>query len=128
MSPPLFDRSIIDEVRAVDDTEARDMAWRPVKDEGIFAGTSTGMNAGGAYALARELGPDHTAVTVAVDSGISYPTVTCTDERLIDDQARCTTAGSKTALGGQEHCELSVGSHASSARSWGFCPSCEQVA
>ena len=48
------------------------MARRLAREEGIFAGTSTGMNVAGAVALARELGPGHTVVTVAVDSGLKY--------------------------------------------------------
>jgi cysteine synthase len=40
--------------------------------EGIFAGTSTGVNVVGALELARELGPGHRVVTVACDSGLKY--------------------------------------------------------
>lgn len=45
---------------------------RLAREEGIFAGTSIGMNVVGALALARELGPGHTVVTVAVDFGLKY--------------------------------------------------------
>jgi cysteine synthase A len=48
------------------------MAWRLAREEGIFAGTSSGMNVVGACALARELGPGHTVMTVAVDTGLKY--------------------------------------------------------
>ena len=51
---------------------ARQMAWRLAGEEGIFAGTSSGMNVLGACVLARDLGPRHTVVTVAVDSGLKY--------------------------------------------------------
>jgi len=70
--PPLLDRAFYDDARGIDETEARRMAWRLAREEGIFAGTSTGMNVVGACALARELGPGHTVVTVAVDTGLKY--------------------------------------------------------
>lgn len=70
--PPLLDRAFYDEARGVDEAEARQMTWRLAREEGIFAGTSSGMNVVGAIALARELGAGHTVVTVAVDSGLKY--------------------------------------------------------
>ena len=54
------------------ETEARRMAWELARGEGIFAGTSTGLNVTGAIQLAREIGAGHTVVTVAVDSGLKY--------------------------------------------------------
>jgi cysteine synthase A len=70
--PPLLDTAYYDEARGIDEAEAREMAWRLAREEGIFAGTSTGMNVTGALAVARELGPGKTVVTVAVDSGLKY--------------------------------------------------------
>jgi cysteine synthase len=70
--PPLLDNSFCNEARGIDESEARQMAWRLAKEEGIFAGTSSGMNVVGAIELARELGAGHTVVTVAVDSGLKY--------------------------------------------------------
>jgi cysteine synthase A len=72
--PPLFDKGLVNEARAVDEAAARRMAWRLAGEEGVFAGTSTGMNVVGALGLAQELGPGHTIVTVAVDSGLKYLT------------------------------------------------------
>ncbi|MFN2571103.1 MAG: PLP-dependent cysteine synthase family protein [Gemmatimonadales bacterium] len=70
--PPQFDRMLATEVRAIDETEARQMAWRLAQEEGLFAGTSTGLNVVAALQLAVELGAGHTVVTVAVDSGLKY--------------------------------------------------------
>jgi cysteine synthase len=70
--PPLLDKNFFDEARGIDEAKARDMAWRLAREEGIFAGTSTGMNVVGAIALAGELGTGHTVVTVACDSGLKY--------------------------------------------------------
>jgi cysteine synthase len=72
--PPLLDKNLYDEARTVDEDEARKMAWRLAKEEGIFAGTSTGMNVVGAIEVARELGPGNIVATVAVDSGLKYLT------------------------------------------------------
>lgn len=70
--PPLLDRALLSGARAIDEAEARAAARRLAREEGIFAGTSSGMNVAGALLLARELGPGHTVATVAVDSGLKY--------------------------------------------------------
>jgi cysteine synthase A len=70
--PPHLADDSYDEARAIDEDEARAMARRAAREEGIFAGTSTGLNLVGALQLARELGPGHTVATVAVDSGLKY--------------------------------------------------------
>ena len=70
--PPQFDRALCDEARAIDETEGRAMARTLAEREGVFAGTSTGLNVVGALQLAKELGPGKTVVTVAVDSGLKY--------------------------------------------------------
>ena len=70
--PPLLKEGGYDEARAIDEEEARAMARRLAREEGIFAGVSSGLNVVGALALARELGPGKTVVTVAVDSGLKY--------------------------------------------------------
>jgi len=48
------------------------MAWTLAQQEGLFAGTSTGLNVVAALQLASEIGAGHTVVTVAVDSGLKY--------------------------------------------------------
>lgn len=70
--PPLFDRALAPEARTIDEAEARAMTRRLAREEGIFAGVSSGLNVVGALELARELGPGRTVVTVAVDSGLKY--------------------------------------------------------
>lgn len=70
--PPLLDENLYDEARAIDETEARQMARQLAQHEGIFTGTSGGLNVVGALQIARELGPGHTVVTVACDSGLKY--------------------------------------------------------
>lgn len=70
--PPLLTPSEYDEVRAIDEAEARATSRRLARQEGIFAGTSSGLNVTAALGLARELGPGKRVVTVAVDSGLKY--------------------------------------------------------
>jgi cysteine synthase len=70
--PPLLKDGGYDEARAIDEDEGRAMARRLAREEGIFAGVSTGLNVVGAIGLARELGPGKTVATVAVDSGLKY--------------------------------------------------------
>lgn len=70
--PPLLDKTYYDEARGIDEGEARHMARRLAKEEGIFAGVSTGLNVTGALQVAQELGAGYTVVTVAVDTGLKY--------------------------------------------------------
>jgi len=70
--PPHLTANVYDEARVVDETEGRAMARRLAREEGIFAGTSTGLNVAAAIALARELGPGKVVATVAVDTGLKY--------------------------------------------------------
>jgi cysteine synthase len=70
--PPHLKDGDYDEVRTVEESAAREMARRLAKEEGIFAGTSTGLNVTAALELAQELGRGNTVATVAVDSGFKY--------------------------------------------------------
>lgn len=70
--PPLLDPAFYDEAQSVDEAEARATARRMAREEGIFGGTSSGLNVLGALQLARSLGKGHKVVTVAVDSGLKY--------------------------------------------------------
>jgi cysteine synthase A len=69
---PLWRPELAEEVQTVSTEEAMAMARRLAKDEGIFAGTSTGGNVAVALRIAARLGADHDVVTVAVDSGMKY--------------------------------------------------------
>jgi cysteine synthase A len=48
------------------------MTLRLAREEGLFAGTSTGCNVIAALRLAEQLKPDATVVTVACDTGMKY--------------------------------------------------------
>ena len=70
--PPHLTAGVYDEARAVDEAEARAMAKRLAREEGVFAGTSTALNVVAALQLARELGPGKVVATVACDTGLKY--------------------------------------------------------
>ena len=61
-----------DEARAIDEGEARVMAKRLAREEGLFVGTSSALNITAATQIAKELGPGKTVATVAVDTGLKY--------------------------------------------------------
>jgi cysteine synthase A len=70
--PSHLQDSDFDEARTVEEPAAREMARRLAKEEGIFAGTSSGLNITAALQLAQELGRGSTVATVAVDTGFKY--------------------------------------------------------
>lgn len=70
--PPHLTEGSYDEARAIDENEGRAMVRRAAREEGIFAGTSTGLNLVGALQLAQEFGTGKVVATVAVDTGLKY--------------------------------------------------------
>ena len=72
---PHWDPDRVDHVEPIEDDEAIEMTRRLARDEGIFAGISTGANVVGAHRLADRLGPDAVIVTLAVDTGFKYLSV-----------------------------------------------------
>jgi cysteine synthase A len=69
---PLWKKGIADQIENVSTEEATTMALRLAREEGLFAGTSTGGNVIAALRLAEQLGPDATIVTVMCDTGMKY--------------------------------------------------------
>ncbi len=70
--PPLLDDDLYDDVRPVPEAEARAMARRLATEEGLLAGTSTGLNVAAAVEIAAERDPDDLVTTVACDTGLKY--------------------------------------------------------
>ena len=69
---PLWRKDVADAIERVSTDEATDMAFRLAREEGLFAGTSTGANVVAALRIADGLGPDATVVTVLCDTGMKY--------------------------------------------------------
>ena len=62
----------IDDAIQIDDQECIRVVYQLLRQDGLFMGGSVGINVGAAYALAKEMGPDHTIVTVLCDGGSRY--------------------------------------------------------
>ncbi|MFA5775885.1 MAG: cysteine synthase family protein [Ilumatobacteraceae bacterium] len=70
--PPLWNPSLVNEIHPVSSSDAQKMARCLAREEGIFAGTSTGANVVAALDVASRLPSSATVVTLAVDSGLRY--------------------------------------------------------
>jgi cysteine synthase len=69
---PLWRKELADEIERVSTQESVAMALRLAREEGLFAGTSTGANVTAALKLAEKLGAGATVVTVMCDTGMKY--------------------------------------------------------
>ena len=72
---PQWDPDRVDHLETIEDDAAIEMTRRLAAEDGIFAGISTGANVVGAHRLAERLGPEAVIVTLAVDSGFKYMSV-----------------------------------------------------
>ena len=70
--PPLWEPSLVDGIEPVATGEAKEMARRLAREEGLFGGTSSGANVVAAIRVARRLGPGANVVTLMADSGLKY--------------------------------------------------------
>lgn len=61
-----------DDAIQVDDREAVRVLYQLLEKDGLFMGGSVGINVGAALALAKQLGPGHTIVTILCDGGSRY--------------------------------------------------------
>lgn len=69
---PLWHDQLADQIEAVSTAEAVEMTKRLAREEGLFAGTSTGGNVVAALRVAEELAANSTIVTVMCDTGMKY--------------------------------------------------------
>jgi cystathionine beta-synthase len=88
-----MDLSVLDDVRQVTDAEAFAMARRLAREEGIFAGGSSGAAVHVAAALARELGKGKTIVVPLPDTGRAYVSKFFSDEWMRDNGFPAGTGG-----------------------------------
>ncbi len=68
--PPIFDRSLVDEILQVSDAAAERMASRLAREEGLLVGPSAGANVAAAVEVAKRV--RGTVVTILCDSGERY--------------------------------------------------------
>jgi cysteine synthase len=71
-APPQWAREVVAEIESATTEQAVQMCRRMAREEGVFAGPSTGLNVIAALRVARRLGPDATVATIAIDSGLRY--------------------------------------------------------
>jgi cystathionine beta-synthase len=76
---------VLDDVRQVTDAQAFTMARRLVREEGIFAGGSSGAAVHVAVQLARELGRGKTVLVPLPDGGRAYVSKLFSDEWMRDN-------------------------------------------
>jgi cysteine synthase A len=62
----------IDMAFRITDDVAIPLVYDMIREEGLVLGGSSGINVGGAIAMARQLGPGHTIVTVLCDGAMRY--------------------------------------------------------
>lgn len=70
--PPLWNPSIVNQILPVGTDDAKAMARRLAREEGLFAGTSAGANVLAAIQVGMRLGAGATVVTLLPDSGLKY--------------------------------------------------------
>ena len=70
--PPHWRPDEINAIESASTEEAAEMCRRLAREEGIFAGTSSGLNVIAALRVAERLGPDATVATIMIDSGLRY--------------------------------------------------------
>src|SRR6185503_8341651 len=71
-TPPLWEPSLVDRIVAVPTDDAKAMARRLAREEGLFAGTSSGANVIAAIEVGQRLGAGAKVVTLMADSGLKY--------------------------------------------------------
>lgn len=74
IAPPMWAPSLVDEIIPIPTDDAEAMARRLAKEEGLFAGTSSGANVLAAIRMGLQLGPRACIATLLVDSGLKYLT------------------------------------------------------
>src|SRR5688500_16529522 len=85
--PSTLDMSVVEEFQTVSDKEAFAMARRLTREEGLFAGGSSGLIAHVALNVARRVNdPDALVVTVLCDTGERYLSKVYSDEWMRENQ------------------------------------------
>ncbi len=67
-----FKDAPVDDAVHVEDADTVRYVYRLLHEEGLFLGSTSGINVAAAVRVARELGPGHTIVTVLCDGGAKY--------------------------------------------------------
>ena len=64
-----FENTPVDYAYRINDIDALNNVYKLLRNEGLFIGTSSGINVSGAIKMAKEMGPGKTIVTILCDVG-----------------------------------------------------------
>jgi cysteine synthase len=67
-----FANAPVDDAVHVEDADTVRHVYRLLREEGLFLGSTSGINVAAAVRVARDLGPGHTVVTILCDGGAKY--------------------------------------------------------
>jgi cysteine synthase A len=67
-----FESAKVDWAEQIPDAPMVKMVYRLLNEEGLFLGSSSGINVCGALEVAKKMGPGHTIVTILCDGGEKY--------------------------------------------------------
>ena len=70
--PKIYDSKLVDDVITIEESIARQTSRDLALKEGIFFGTSSGMNVAAAIQISQKLGPKSRVVAIACDTGLKY--------------------------------------------------------
>ena len=70
--PKIYDSNLVDDVITVEESIARQTSRDLALKEGIFCGTSSGMNVAAAIQISQKLGPKSRVVAISCDTGLKY--------------------------------------------------------
>ena len=70
--PKIYDSKLVDDVITIEESIARQTSRDLALKEGIFCGTSSGMNVAAAIQISQKLGPKSRVVAISCDTGLKY--------------------------------------------------------
>ena len=70
--PKIYDSKLVDDVITIEESIARQTSRDLALKEGLFCGTSSGMNVAAAIQISQKLGPKSRVVAIACDTGLKY--------------------------------------------------------
>lgn len=70
--PKIYDSKLVDDVITIEESIARQTSRDLAQKEGVFCGTSSGMNVAAAIQISQKLGPKSRVVAIACDTGLKY--------------------------------------------------------
>ena len=70
--PKIYDSKLVDDVITIEESIARQTSRDLALKEGVFCGTSSGMNVAAAIQISQKLGPKSRVVAISCDTGLKY--------------------------------------------------------